>query len=190
MATPTINKRGDQPLRRRLDDQYKLARFTLLLVLAFTVVNLLMRISQTFVFFLFSANIPFYLLDLGMYYGGIYSNPSPGMLAAGYGSLGAPFFALMLGVAVLFVTAYFVCWLLSANRAIYLKIAFILLAVDTAFMTLTTLFGLADFSIFFLVDLAMHGASLYLMGEGVAAHRRLLALSPTTPSRESAEETA
>ncbi len=188
MATPTINKRGDQPLRRRLDDQYKVARFTLLLVLAFTVINLLMRISQTFVFFLFSANIPFYLLDLGMYYGGIYSHPSQGVIAAGYGSLGTLFFALMLGVAVLFVTAYFVCWLLSANRAIYLKIAFILFAVDTAFMTLTTLFGLADFSIFFLVDLALHGASLYLMGKGIAARRRLLALSTEAPAPDGVNE--
>lgn len=176
------NGRADMPLRARLESRYVNARFSLLLVVAFTVINLLMRVAQNPAYWLFSANIPYFLTDIGMYFGGIYHNPTEGMLASGFGSLGIGFFIAMLAVAILIVAAYFVMWLLSDKGGLGFMIAALsLFGADTLFMLLLPLFGLGDINVDFAFDIALHAYVLYALADGIAARMRLAKLPPDAP---------
>lgn len=172
-----------QTPRMQLERQYATARFDLLLLIAFTVINLLMLVSQTFTYFLFSANLPYFLVDLGMYFGGVYANVDPALMEAGYGILGHGFFYGMLAVAILIVCVYFVCWLLSANgRSGFLLAALVLFGIDTVLMVGMTLLGLSDPSIDFVIDVAFHAYVLYALSLGVRAAYRLKQPAPVEES--------
>ena len=58
--------------REQLTNKYMGARHNLLLVVIFTAVNIGLLVAQSNSYFLFSASIPYYLVDLGMYLCGKY----------------------------------------------------------------------------------------------------------------------
>lgn len=181
---------GDMPLRAQLERRYTNARFSLLLIIAFTVINLLMRVAQNPTYWLFSANIPYFLTDIGMYFGGIYHNPTEGMLASGFGSRGVGFFIAMLVVAILIVAAYFVLWLLSDKGGIgYMIAALSLFGADTLFMILLPLFGMGDVTVDFAFDIALHAYVIYALADGIAARLRLAKLPSDAPIYEEPQGT-
>lgn len=177
--------REDLPLRAQLEKRYVNARFSLLLIVAFTVINMLMRVAQNPAYWLFSANIPYFLTDIGMYFGGIYHSPTEGMLSSGFGSLGIGFFIAMLAVAILIVAAYFVMWLLSDKGGIgYMIAALSLFGADTLFMVLLPLFGMGDVTVDFVFDVALHAYVIYALADGIAARLRLAKLPSDAPIYE------
>lgn len=178
---------GEMTPRMQLERQYTTARFDLLVLIAFTVINLLMLVSQNFTYFLFSVNLPYLLVDLGMYFGGVYANVDPALMEAGYGILGEGFFYAMLAVAILIVCVYFVCWLLSANGKVgWLVAALSLFAIDTLLMLGMIAIGLSEPSIDFFIDVAFHAYVLYALAQGLRAHCALKKLdaSDVAPAEE------
>lgn len=181
-----FSNRSDLPVRMQLDMKHRNARVSLLVVVAFTFINMMLRVSQTTGYFLFSANLPFFLTDVGMYFGGIYDNPTEAWLNAGFGMHGERFFYGMLAVAILIVAAYFVLWLLSARDSILpMLIATVLFGVDTLFLVGATVFGLSDLSSDFVIDLLLHAYVLYALIDGTLARRRYLALPEDAPIYDS-----
>lgn len=184
------NARAELPLRAQLERRFVNARFSLLLIVAFTVINLLMCVGQSGAYWLFSANIPYLLTDIGMYFGGIYQNPTENMLESGFGLFGQGFFVLMIAIAVVLVAAYFVCWLLSgAARGLgWMIAATVLFALDTVVMVVMPLIGLADMPAQFAIDLALHAYMLYALIDGALARHRLDTLPADAPIYEKAPE--
>ena len=74
-----------QPVRTPREDyeqKYNSSRGQLLFVLAMTVINIVLLVSKSDLYFLFSAFIPYFLVDLGMYMCGMY--PSEYYLEDGF----------------------------------------------------------------------------------------------------------
>ena len=174
------------PIRIRLARKYANARFSILVVIAFTIINIVMRVSQSTAYWLFSANIPFFLVDIGMYFGGIYQNPTAGMVEQGFGLFGAPFFYAMLTVAILLVCGYFVCWLLSnGGNYVWMFGALVAFAVDTLFLIAMAVLEFAQgtmtaLSADLVIDFLLHAYVVYALVDGILARRRYLTLPDTT----------
>ena len=78
MASIFGNKNVQQlSQREQLANKFMSARHNLLLVVIFTLVNIVLLVAQSNSYFLFSASIPYYLVDLGMFLCG---KVSPGIL--------------------------------------------------------------------------------------------------------------
>ena len=174
-------------LRAALTQRCALGRYAILLIVAFTVINLLMLVSQTFAYFLFSANLPYLLVDFGMYFGGAYTNVDPALYEQGFGALGMGFFYGMLAATVALLATYFVCWLCSSERCgRCLVTALVLFAIDTVVMLASLL--ISEFNAAFVIDLACHAILLFLLVDGIRADRQLRALPPAGSSVPMPEE--
>ena len=53
--------------RQVAENQYKVSRYNLLIAIAFTLINIIMALSASQTYFLFSAAIPYQLVVSGMY---------------------------------------------------------------------------------------------------------------------------
>ena len=181
-------KSGEQLTpRMKLGRQYAAARFDVLLLVAITVINLMMLLSQNFTYFLFSLNFPYLLVDLGMYFGGAYTNVDPALFESGYGVLGMGFFYGMLAAAIVVLVVYFALFLLSDNnRAGFMIATIVLFALDTLFMILLVAFGISEPSFDFFIDLAFHAGFLYIQIEGARAGMRLARPEPDPAPADSA----
>ena len=182
-----LPKRPDTPIRAQLETRYRSARFSLLLIIAFTAINMIMCVGQTGMFWLFSANIPYLLTDLGMYFGGMY-RVAEGAVLPGFGALGRPFFFAMLAVAILFLCVYFVCWLLSEKKSAWLFATLIIFSVDTVVMIVMPLLGMADVSVDFAFDVALHACAIYELIDGLLSWKRLAALNAEEDTAEPVRE--
>lgn len=146
-----------QPLRH-----YHMARHSMLLVIAFTAINIVMLLSGSFTYFLFSATIPYFIVDMGMLLAGKY--PAE-MYPEGWElpALGGGFLAVMVVLAFLVIALYFLCWLLSKKqRVAFLIGALVLFTVDTI-----ALFVLYGIDATMLVDYIFHALFLFELGRGV-----------------------
>lgn len=178
-------------LHAMLTKRYAAARYVLLLVVAFTTINLLLWISQTFAVYIPSAYLPFFLLDIGMFFGGRYAAVDSALYKKGYGLLGEGFFFAMLLLVVLLVAFYFLCFLLSDKRPAFLFAGLIFFAADTVFMLLSLLVGMEELSTTpelaaLLMDYLLHALALFWMVSGILAHRRLQAAAHATPAEATA----
>ena len=98
----------DKNSREYLLRQVANGRYSLLLIVILTVVNLIMTILDTNTYFLFSASVPYYLVFVGM------------------------------GIENGFVAVYLLCWLLSKKRAGWLTAALVLFIIDTVALVVIT----------------------------------------------------
>lgn len=133
------------------------ARHSLLLIMIFTVVNMVMAVLDANTYFLFSLSVPYYLSALGILMDG--------------GAVGT--FAvtgLVIGAAILVV--YLLCWLLSKKKQGWLTAALVLMVLDTAALALFT-FTLFDNPAVNLVDFLLHGWMIWDLVKGVSAAGKL-----------------
>ena len=101
-------------LKQMLQSKYASSRMNLLLVVGFTVINIFLLVTNSNSYFLFSAYIPYALIDLGMYLCGRY----PQEIYEDYGNIefvNDTFFATMVVIALVIVLVYFLCWLSQKN---------------------------------------------------------------------------
>lgn len=153
--------------KQSLKSKYSAARINLLGVVLFTLFNILMLVSNSGSYFLFSASIPYILTDLGMFFCGrypdeFYTGEFEGMLFADQS-----LFWGMLIISILILGVYTLCWFLSRNDNVKpLKAALILFCIDTAVMLLNYGFGA-------IIDLAFHVWVIYILVMGIKAHKKL-----------------
>ncbi len=110
-------------------------RYSLLLIVILTVVNLIMTILDTNTYFLFSASVPYYLVFVGM---GIEN----GFVDGAWNVKGTLTYTGLV-IALVIVAVYLLCWLLSKKRAGWLTAALVLFIVDTVALVVIT-FALYD----------------------------------------------
>lgn len=163
-----------QPIsqRQRLEGNYSAARKNILLVLLFTTINLILVVTNSNTYFLFSAFIPFAIVSWGMFLSGRY----PAEYYAEFGEfepLGMPLLVITLVVAVVICVFYLLCWLFSDKKRVgWLIAALVLFAVDTILMVL------GGISLDSVMDVVFHAWVIISLSMGTAAHIKLKKLPP------------
>ena len=99
MKKEQMVEKGSQEYYER---QVAMGRSTLLVVLCLTAANLLLLISNTNFYLLFSASVPYYLTSLAR-----------GFDLAEFGGVNHVYTWMALGVSTLILGLFLVCWLLS-----------------------------------------------------------------------------
>ena len=140
-----------QPQKNPLEAKFDAARTNLLLMLVFTVVNVVMVLVDANSYFLFTATFPWLMTITG----------------AGFAAEGFPvlcgFCVALAGIAVVL---YLLCWLLSKKHPAWLIVATVLFSLDTVMLLF---FLSADM----IIDVAFHAWVLYYLIAGIVAANKL-----------------
>ncbi len=136
------------------ESTYATARANLLLMIGFTVANVVLTLFKANVYLLFSATMPLLAADLGVV-----------MDAEGL-TAGATIIGVI--IAAIIVCLYVLCWVLSKKRGAWMTVAMVLFALDTGLMLL--MFGItADM----ILDVVFHAYVLYYLISGVVAWNKM-----------------
>lgn len=160
------------------NQKYRAARLNLLLVVSFTLVNLALLLTGSGTYFLFSASIPYAIVDLFQFLCGEYP-------ASAYAELGIsradllPSWVLIIAVLVAFalLALYVLCICFSRRHRVgWLITALVFFSLDTLGMFLY--FGI---SLEMLFDIAFHAWILAILSIGIHAHYKYLSLPDAPP---------
>ena len=169
--------------REKLENTYKVARANLLLVVVFTLINIIGSVLGSETYFLFSAHIPTFFAILGAILCGRYSPEyyaAIGMSDTEF--FGTPVLVVLTAIAVVLTLLYLLFWALSKKRVGWLIAALVFFVADTAFMLLS--YGI---SFDMLVDILFHALIVYYLVAGIIAHYKLKALPEEVPEAPDAE---
>lgn len=159
----------NQSPRQTLESRFASARHNILLVVVFTAINIILLVTNSNMYFLFSAYIPYILVDLGMLFCGLYPSEIYAEEFAGMALLDRSFFTVMLVIAGVIIGVYLLSWVLSRrNKVGWMILALVFFGVDTALMLLLN--GIALESI---VDIVFHGWVIFSLASGINAHCKL-----------------
>lgn len=156
-------------LRQTLESKYGSARHNILLILAFTVINIILLVTNSNTYFLFSAYVPYLIVDFGMLMCGMYPSEYYGEDLAGMEFLGKEFLTVTIVIATIILILYLLGWIFSnKNRVGWLTFALVFFGIDTAVMLLIT-----GFSMDAIVDIIFHGWVVVSLARGISAHYKL-----------------
>ncbi len=159
-----------QTQRQALVNKYSAARSNLLIVVAFSLVNILMLATNSGTYFLFSASVPYLLTDIGMALCGMYPPEYYEGLEGMY-ILDKSVFVILLVISLLILGVYLICWIFSKKKCGFLITALVLFSIDTVVMLLS--YGLSS-----IVDLVFHVWIIVILSMGISAHFKLKKLPP------------
>lgn len=157
--------------RKAYETKYTNARVNLLLVVAFTAINIIILATGSYTYFLFSASIPYFIADIGMLMCGKYP---PEAYGDGFEEMivfEPSVFPIFLVIALAIVSVYLVFWFLSKKNPGFLMAALVLFVIDTVGMFI--LYGISFDSI---IDILFHAYVVWSLVSGIKAHNALLAL--------------
>lgn len=155
--------------REILEVKHKRSRNNLLLVIAFTIINLILLVIESDTYFLFSAYIPYALVDTGMFLCKMYPAEFYGEEFFSFAFLDPSFFAIFMGVALVIVLFYFLCWLFSKKYKVgWLISALVFFVIDTG--ALLVLWGIQMDNI---IDIVFHIWVIISLVMGISANLKL-----------------
>lgn len=176
-----FNRSNNQEMseRQQLTNRFNVARANLLLVIAFSVINIALLLCGSDSYFLFSASIPYYAVFMGMLL--------CGKLPEGYYSeltdvqfWDDSFFTGMLILALAILSLYLLSWIFSKkNRAGWLIFALVIFSADTIGM-----FWFNGFSVDSIFDILFHAWVLYYLISGLSACNKLKKLPEESVAAE------
>ena len=102
-----------------LETRYKNSIGNLLVVVVFSVVNICLLLSGTDTYFLFSAFIPYFLVDYGKVLCGMYPEEFYYDLPIEE-FFDSSFLIVMAAIAAVIIVAYLVCWILAKKKRLQL----------------------------------------------------------------------
>ena len=156
MQKKSVNKTSAEYLMQQISG----ARSALLVVMLFTVVNLVMLLMDSGTYFLFSASVPYYLTAFGM-----------GMDVGVGGAAIGTFTKVALGISAVVLLLYLLSWLLSKKRSGWLVVALVAFLLDTvALVLLCLVFDVLAESV---MDLVFHGLVIIRLIQGISAKGKL-----------------
>lgn len=170
MITPAAHAKAAMTFRN--------SRLNLLLLVAFTLVNIVFVITKSDLYFLFSATVPYFLAVYGLFWTGHLPDEVPEGQKIEF--LPDSFLVVMLVIAAAILLLYLLFFFLSKKHFGFLIAALAFFAIDCAYM-IYTLFS-AGFEASNLIDLAFHGWVLYYLISGVIAGVKLR--KPVMPIEE------
>ena len=155
--------------KQALETKYNNSRSNLLLVVVFTVVNLVLLITNSDTYFLFSAYIPYMLVTLGMMFCGMFPEDYYGEEFSGMEFLDTSVFAVFLGLALIIVALYLISWIFSKkNRVGWLIVSLVIFSVDTLAM-----FALMGFELESIIDIVFHAWIIISLSLGINSYCKL-----------------
>ncbi len=161
MITPAVHAKAATTFRN--------SRFNLLLLIAFTLVNIILLVTGSDMYFLFSATVPYYLAIFGLLWTGHLPDVVPEGQEIQY--LSDSFLIVTLVIAAVILLLYLLFFFLSKKHPAFLIAALVFFAIDCVYM-LYTVFS-TGFEVSSLIDIAFHGLVLYYLISGVIASRKL-----------------
>ena len=156
-----------------LENKYLSSRNNLLLVIIFSLINIVMAALGNDSYFLFSASIPYYIvLITALWCGKLPEHyyEESGLTEADF----LPNSVLVVGViiAVIILALYLLFWLMSKKKVGWLIAALVFFALDSIFMLV--IFG---FSADMIIDIVFHVWVVVSLAIGINAHSKLKNLS-------------
>lgn len=156
----------------KAEAMYKNARVSLLMVAAFSFINII-TICFADSYFLFSS----YVTQLLSYFGAYF-----------YVETGEILFYIVFAVlALVSVIPYLVCWIFSKKHQAPMIIALVLFSLDTAFMVFDII-GYFDFSM--ILDVVFHAYVIYSLATGVKFGKQRKALAEEVAAMNAAQAQA
>lgn len=156
--------------RTLLQNKYNAARHNLLIVLAFTLVNILLMALDANSYFLFSAYIPYWIVGLGMLMCGMFPAEYYELYYGDIEFLDQSVFAVLLAIALVLTSLYLLCWIFSKkNRVGWLIFALVWFGIDSAFLLLMMGDGFADF----IMDIVFHAWVIVSLVNGIRSYYKL-----------------
>lgn len=144
-----------------LAQRYSVARLNLLIMLAFTLLNVVMMALGSDSYMLFSATVPYVLVQTGMYLCGKLS--ADWYEGDTFEFLPDTVLYIMVAIAVVIMLYIFLCWLLSRKG----RYGFFIAAL--VYFALDTLFLLSMLSTSLIVDLVFHAWVIYYLIIGISS---------------------
>ncbi len=148
----------DKNSREYLEYKVKTARNSLLIVIVFTVVNIILLLTEANRYFLFSAAVPYFFTAFGM-------GMDIGMGVEGIGT----FTITALVLAAIILGLYLLCWLLAKKRPGWYIAAAVLFALDTVAMVLLNMEYLTES----IMDIVFHAWVLIELFQAASANKKL-----------------
>lgn len=171
MANFFANNTQSQQLSQReiLTNKYMGARHNILLVVVFTLINIILLVTNSNSYFLFSAYIPYVAVDLGMALCGKYPEEYYGGALDGIEFLNDNFFVITLVFAAVCLVLYILSWILCKKPRIgWMIFALVFFCIDTAGML-----WIAGISVDMIVDIVFHSWVIISLGGAVSAYFKL-----------------
>lgn len=156
--------------RQYLEGKLKGARHSLLLVLVFTVVNLVLLLTDGNTYFLFSAAVPYYLTGFG--------------IGMDYGTGSHVFTTTALVISAIILVAYLLCWIFSKKKVGWYVVALVLFILDTVLLVLMAL--ALDLLRDSIMDLVFHAWVVVELCRALSAHKKLKNMPPEPVAEEPA----
>jgi len=169
--------------RTVLETKFKNSRMNLLLVVIFTTINVVLLVTQSNSYFLFSAFVPYMIADLGMLLCGKYPAEYYGEDIHTLGFYGDTVFVMFIAITLIVTALYLLCWLCSkSNKTGWLIFALVLFAIDTVMMLVMTEIGVDS-----IIDIVFHVWVLVSLVTGIISGNKLKKL-PIEPVEAIASE--
>ncbi len=169
-------KKAPATPRGALEAKYNNSVGNLLLVIAFSTINVVLLVLNADTYFLFSAFIPFFVADLGMYYTGTY--PEEYYYDVGEVEfLDKSFLIVTIAIAVVVILIYLLSWLFARKKKVgWLIFAAVLFCIDTVAM-----FVITGFSTDMMFDILFHVWVIFSLINGIVTYFKMKKLPEEEP---------
>ncbi|MBQ7331327.1 MAG: hypothetical protein IJW94_06015 [Oscillospiraceae bacterium] len=169
--------------KQLLQNKYTNAANNILWVVVLTVINIVLLVTNSNTYFLFSAFIPFFLVDIGMYLCGMYPSEVYGEDFAAMEFLPQSFFTITLCFAAVILILYVISWVFSKKQKCgWMILALVFFSVDTLVM-----FVLNGIVIESIIDYAIHAWVIVSLINGLVSYSKLKKL-PKEPEEDLTKE--
>ncbi len=152
----------------RLETRYNSSVANLLLVVAFSTLNVVLLIANSNTYFLFSAFIPYILADIGMFYTGMYPEEYYYDLVD-IEFANKTFLFLTIGIAAVVILLYLLSWIFAKKKKVgWLIFALVLFGIDTVAM-----FWVTGFSVDSIIDIVFHVWIIISLVNGIVTYFKM-----------------
>ncbi len=177
----TNGKTGTQ--REILESKYKNNISNLLIVLVFTIINIVLLVTNSNTYFLFSAFLPYFVADYGMYFCGMYPEEYyydvPDMVFSDKSTL-----VICFAIIAVMLLAYFLCWFFAKKKKVgWLIASLVFFVIDTVAMLY-----ISGISSDMIIDIVFHIWVICCLSGGIINYDKLKKLPEEEPNSESVEE--
>lgn len=162
------NQSNPMTKRELYERNYNNGITNLLLVVAFSVINIVLLVTNADTYFLFSAFVPYCFVDLGMYYTGMYPEEYYyGIDSAEF--LDKSFLAVTVVIAAVVVLLYLLCWFFAKKK----KIGWVIFAVVMACIDTVAMLIFWGIQLDTLVDIIFHAWIIFSLVNAVVTYNKL-----------------
>lgn len=164
---------NDVPQHEILASRFHSTRHNLLLIVIFSLINIVLLVTKSGTYFLFSAFIPYMFVDYGMYFCGLY--PAE-FYEPNSEFMDTSFLIVCCIVAAVVLILYLLCWIFSKKpRVGWVIAALVFFVIDTIVMLLTVASLVEN-----IIDILFHAYVIFSLSRGIYSYYKLKKL-PVEP---------